>query len=69
MKVEKLEQPISANERFLHAIALRLEILIEQVSGLSEHIAKRDGVATESNVTTVKEEVKKTPRKRTTTKK
>lgn len=53
----RLEQPLNANERFLYAIAVRLEVLIDQVSALSEHIAKRDNVAVQNNATS---EVSKT---------
>lgn len=73
----RLEQPLNANERFLYAIAMRLEVLIDQVSALSEHIAKRDGVATQNHTTSdkateqvksVKEVVEEKP-KRTSRKK
>ncbi len=53
-KVEQLEQPLNANERFLYAVAMRLEILIDQVSAISEHLATRDNVAVTSNVATEK---------------
>lgn len=46
MKRLPLGDPLNANERFLHGINLRLDILIEQMSSLVEHIAVRDGVAT-----------------------
>jgi hypothetical protein len=71
----ELEAPLSANERFLYAVAVRLDVLIEQVSSIIDHIAKEDKVAvTESKVEVVKEVepeikeevvVKPTPRKRT----
>lgn len=69
----ELEQPLSANERFLYAVAVRLDVLIEQVSSIVEHIAKQDEVAvTESKVEIadevkpeIKEEVKPATRKRT----
>jgi hypothetical protein len=66
-----LESPLSANERFLHAVAVRLDVLIEQVNSIVDHLAKQDNVAvTESKVETkevepeVKEEVKPVPRTR-----
>lgn len=63
-----LENPLNANERYLYAIATRLDVLIDQVSAISEHLAKESGVTLE-NVTVeekVKEEVveKPTPVKR-----
>lgn len=63
-----LENPLNANERYLHAIATRLDVLIDQLSAISEHLAKESGVTLE-NVTVeekVKEEVveKPTPVKR-----
>jgi hypothetical protein len=71
----ELEAPLSANERFLYAVAVRLDVLIEQVSSIIEHISKEDEVAvTESNIEAVKEiepeikeEVKLAPVKRTRT--
>lgn len=65
----RLEQPLNANERFLYGIAVRLEVLIDQVSALTEHIAKRDNVATESAVTSNKVEEPVAKPKRTTRKK
>lgn len=62
-KVEEVELPVNPNERFLYAIAMRLEIIIEQLSGLSDHIAKRDGVATEGNIAST--QVEETKPKRT----
>lgn len=54
-----LESPLSANERFLYAVAVRLDVLIEQVSSIIDHIAKEDKIAvTESKVEAVKAEVK-----------
>ena len=51
MKKQPLEQPLNSNERFLHAVAVRLDVLIEQVTSIVEHIAKQDEVAvTESKV-------------------
>ena len=68
----ELDAPLSANERFLYAVAVRLDVLIEQVSSIIDHIAKEDEVAvTESKVETVKEEatVKATPAKTTASRK
>jgi hypothetical protein len=49
-RVDEVESPVNANERFLYAIAMRLGILIEQVSAITEHLAKQSNVAVESNV-------------------
>lgn len=66
----ELESPLSANERFLYAVAVRLDVLIEQVSSIVDHIAKEDKIAvTESKVEAVKEEVKPVAKSRTRTKK
>lgn len=66
----ELDAPLSANERFLYAVAVRLDVLIEQVSSIIDHIAKEDEVAvTESKVETVKETPAKTPAPRKRTKK
>jgi hypothetical protein len=60
-KSQPLEAPLSANERFLHAVAMRLDVLIEQVNSIVEHLAEKNEVAvTESKVEItpeVKEEV------------
>lgn len=42
----KLDVPFDMNTRYLHGINVRLEVLIEQLSSLVEHIAKQDKVAT-----------------------
>lgn len=72
-KTAPLENPLSANERFLHAVAVRLDVLIEQVNSIVDHLAKQDKVAvTESKVEMqevkpeIEEEVK-APVKRTRT--
>lgn len=66
-----LENPLNANERYLHAIATRLDVLIDQLSAISEHMAKESGttienVAVEEKIVEdVKKEVEKpTPAKR-----
>lgn len=67
MKMRKppLGEPLNANERFLHGIALRLDILIEQMSSLVEHIAERDGVATTQGEVTQQVAEVKEPKKAT----
>jgi len=77
----KLQEPLNAEERYLYGINVRLSILIEQMSSLLDHIAKKDEVAvtetiekletvidkTDDVIETVKEPVveKKTRKKRT----
>jgi hypothetical protein len=70
-KIEPVEQPLNATERFLYAVAVRLDVLIEQNNSIIEHIAKQDGVATtnakvETKVPVVEvvEEKKKPTRKK-----
>jgi hypothetical protein len=46
--VNKLPAPLNANEQLLYGIAIRLEVLIDQMSALSEHIANKDKVSVES---------------------
>lgn len=40
-----MEQPLNSGERFLHAIAHRLNIIIEQNNSIIDHLAKQDKVA------------------------
>lgn len=53
-----MPEPYNVEEKYLHGINIRLEILIEQISSLLEHIAKRDSVAVTNS-----ENVTKTPKK------
>lgn len=48
MSKSQIDEPLNANERYLYGINMRLEVLIEQMSSLLEHIAKKEGVAVES---------------------
>ena len=68
MKPEKLENPLNSMERYLHAIAVRLDIVIEQNNSIIEHIAKQDKVAVTEHKTVTAED-KPAPRKRTAQKK
>lgn len=66
--------PMNANERLLHAIVLRQEVMIEQLNSLINHIAEKEGVATTDNkveekVAEVQEEPKPKTRTRKTVKK
>lgn len=64
MNLHNVEEPLNANERYLHAIVMRQNILIEQMSSLLEHVAKKDQIAVEKEI--VKET---TPAPKTTRKK
>lgn len=43
---EELQSPLNSEERFLYAIAHRLNIIIEQNNSIIDHIAKQDRIAT-----------------------
>lgn len=45
-KLPTLEQAMNANERFLRAISLRLDIIIEQNNSIIDHLSRKDNVAT-----------------------
>lgn len=47
--MNKLPEPVSINELYLHGVNLRLEVLIDQVSSLLQHIANTQGVSVEDN--------------------
>lgn len=58
--MEKLNEPLNAQERFLYAIAVRLEAIIEQNNSIIEVLANEKNVAitsTKVENTPVKEEV------------
>lgn len=61
--MNQVEEPLSANERFLHAIIVRQDVIIEQLSSIVEHIASKEGVATTNG------KVETAPAKRTARKK
>ena len=44
----KLEEPLNSNERYLHGVSLRLEILIDLVSSLVEVYASNNNIVTEN---------------------
>lgn len=56
MDIRKLDQPLNSNERYLHGINVRLEILIQMFSSFLDVYANQNEIATEKNV--VVEEVK-----------
>jgi hypothetical protein len=72
--MKHMEQPLNSTENFLYGINMRLEVIIEQLSALAEHIGEKDGVAvaSETSKTLTAEEERKEeiaelglPRKRT----
>lgn len=67
-----LQEPMNANERFLYAIAVRLDAIIAQNNSIIDALAQEKGLAVTSNKEVTKQEelveVKaetKAPRKRT----
>lgn len=57
----KLDTPLNSTERFLHAVSVRLDILIEQNNSIIDYIASRDGVAVTDNVEVTDELVEGVP--------
>lgn len=66
MNQYKIPEPVNTDERYYHAMVVRLDALCHMMSSLMEHIAKTEGVATEE-VKVVEEQPK--PRKRAKAKK
>lgn len=56
----RLQEPLNAEERYLYGINVRLSILIEQMSSLLEHIAKKDDVAIQETVEKLETVIDKT---------
>ena len=44
-QLRNLDKPLNTNERYLYAIAVRQDIIIEQLNSIIDYIAKRDDVA------------------------
>jgi hypothetical protein len=71
MKLGNIPEPLNTNERLLHAIIMRQDVVIEQLNSIIDHISKKDNVAVEDSkvveavVEPVKEIPKPTARKRT----
>ena len=63
--IRDLEEAMNTQERYLHGINYRLNILIEQVSSIVEVLAVAKGVAVESTEAVVNVESEETPVKRT----
>jgi hypothetical protein len=51
--IKPVPRPLNTHEELLHGINVRLEVLIEQFSALSEYIANKDKVAIEAGSTEV----------------
>lgn len=45
---KNLPSPLNTNEAYMYGINQRLEVLIDQMSSLLEHIASKDSVSVES---------------------
>lgn len=48
----QVEVPVNVQESYLYAIIQRQDVIIEQLSSIVEHMAKKDGVATTSGTKT-----------------
>ena len=70
MKIDlnNIPEPLNANERFLHSIVVRQNIIIEQLTSIIEHISKKNDVVVEQKVVSEKEVKPRTTRRRTNTK-
>lgn len=72
-KPQQIEQPLNSNERFLYAIAHRLDIIIEQNNSIIDHISKQDKVAVTNHKSEEKQpepkQAKPEPKKRAPRKK
>lgn len=62
-QLNEVEEPLSANERFLYAMIQRQDVIIEQLSSIIEFIASKEKVAVQSNKTEDKPAPKRTARK------
>lgn len=58
-KIPKLEEPLNANERYLYAIAVRMDALCAMFSSFIDCYAKQNGIATTSSI--VEEKVSVAP--------
>lgn len=66
-KVTEIEAPVSRSEEVQYQMLIRLDALVHMMSSLIDHIAKKEGIATETN--TVSEKKTTAKRKTTSTKK
>lgn len=63
MNLRDLPEPLNANERLMHHMIVRQNIMIEQLSSIVEHLASKDKVAMTSNKS-VEKEAKPEPAKK-----
>lgn len=50
--INEITKPVNIQESYLYAIIQRQEVMIEQLSSIIEHIAKKDDVAVTSGTKT-----------------
>ena len=49
MKFDKLQEPLNAEERYLHGVNIRLNIIIDMLSSIVGFIANQNNVAVTEN--------------------
>lgn len=49
-KLDDVQTPLNSMERFLYAIVVRQDIIIEQNNSIIEHLSKQGGVATTTHI-------------------
>lgn len=54
-RIEEVEQPLNANERFLYAVVVRLDAIIDMMSSMVEVYANQNNMAITNNE--IKEEI------------
>jgi hypothetical protein len=68
-KVQEVENPLNSNERFLYAIAVRLDAIIEQNNSVIDALSKAQDIPVTNHKEETKQEEKPAPKKRATRKK
>jgi hypothetical protein len=48
-KITHIQEPLNVQEQYLYGINVRLEVLIDQISSLLQHIASTQNVPVEAN--------------------
>jgi hypothetical protein len=48
-KLTHIQEPLNVQEQYLYGINIRLEVLIDQISSLLQHIASTQNVSVEEN--------------------
>ena len=56
-----IPEPLNTDERYMHAMIVRLDALCHMLSTVIEHIGKKDGVTVEANKVETKSAPKKAP--------